>query len=228
LYLLFFSLGNVYNTAHTSVSVALNQNIIQKVLNKEILPGKMYKVKELIQLFENTGYEFDEWAAEPLKSEPNRPRWHRLVTNAVRLCPGRDDYPENNSWTKLKVIKRKRNYLYYKLAEDKEEMFLVNENDDDDGSGTIYSITNEAWGNWIKIGKSIDFKRRLISYQTYSPLKDYRKLHSINVKNRDIAEGQAHRIASNYSHYEPQGEWFHITEKQAKETLNRVKEIQSF
>ena len=111
------------------------------------------------------------------------------------------------------------------MTEDKEEMFLVNQKKDDDGSGTIYSVTNEAWGNWIKIGKSIDFERRLRSYQTYSPLKDYRKLYAVDVRRRDIAEGLAHRFASDSSHYEPQGEWFHITKEQAIEILDRVKEL---
>lgn len=206
--------------------MSLNQNIIQDVLNREMVSGKMYKVKDLIQLFEKSGYGFEGWDLEALKSEEHRPRWHRLVTNAVRLCPGRVDYPDN-SWTGLRVVKKQRNYLYYKLPEDREEIFLVGETKDDDGSGTIYSITNEAWEDWIKIGKSIDFKRRLLSYQTYSPLKDYHKLYVIEVPNRDIAEGQAHRIASDYSYSEPRGEWFHITQDKAVETLNQVKAKQN-
>ena len=32
--------------------MALNQSIIQEVLNREMVPGKRYKVKELIKLFE--------------------------------------------------------------------------------------------------------------------------------------------------------------------------------
>ena len=98
--------------------------------------------------------------------------------------------------------------------------------DVDDGSGSIYTILNEAWNGWIKIGKSIDFRKRLLSYQTYSPLKDYRALHVIEVPDRHIAEGQAHRIASDYSYLEPAGEWFHITQEQAIQTLNDVQQMQ--
>ncbi len=201
----------------------LNQKIIQDILNREMVAGKRYKVKELISLFEKSKYEFSDWDLAPLDSEDYRPRWHRLVTNSVRLCPGRLDY-NDDSWTELRVIKKQRNYLYYKLSEDREEEFLVNNVNNDDDSGSIYSITNEAWGDWIKIGKSINFRDRLLSYQTYSPLKDYRALHNIEVKNRHIAEGLAHRIASDYSYFEPMGEWFHITKEQAVQTLEKVKE----
>ena len=204
--------------------MALNQKIIQEILNNEMKPGIRYKVKELINLFENSGYEFKKWDLEPLDSEDYRPRWHRLVTNSVRLSPGRIDYKEN-SWENLRVIKKQRNYLYYKILDDHEEEFLVNRAENDDGGGTIYSIKNEAWGDWIKIGKSIDFGKRLLSYQTYSPLKDYRALHIIEVPNRHIAEGQAHRIASDFSYFEPMGEWFHISQEKAIETLEQVKKI---
>ena len=204
--------------------MALNQSIIQEVLNREMVPGKRYKVKELIKLFEESEYDFEEWDLEPLDSEDYRPRWHRLVTNSVRLCPGRTDY-NDDSWTELRVIKKQRNYIYYKLSNDREEDYLVDNAKEDNGSGTIYSIANEAWGDWIKIGKSIDFTKRLLSYQTYSPLKDYRALHIVDVPNRHVAEGRAHRIASDFSYFEPMGEWFHITKDQAVQTLEQVKKM---
>lgn len=40
--------------------------------------------------------------------------------------------------------------------------------------GFIYTLTNPAWANHVKIGISIDVKKRLQTYQTYSPYRDYK------------------------------------------------------
>lgn len=39
--------------------------------------------------------------------------------------------------------------------------------------GYVYAIGNSAWGDYIKIGSSIDVNDRLNSYQTSSPMRDY-------------------------------------------------------
>jgi adenine specific DNA methylase Mod len=40
-------------------------------------------------------------------------------------------------------------------------------------SGYVYLVTNEAWPDWIKVGRAINTKTRLKAYQTSSPLRDY-------------------------------------------------------
>lgn len=40
-------------------------------------------------------------------------------------------------------------------------------------SGYLYIITNKAWPNYVKIGVTGDLNKRLQSYQTSSPLRDY-------------------------------------------------------
>ena len=50
---------------------------------------------------------------------------------------------------------------------------------EDDGSGFIYGIVNDAFPNTlIKLGKTIDFEKRLAAYQTYS-LKTWRRLLNV-------------------------------------------------
>ena len=41
-------------------------------------------------------------------------------------------------------------------------------------AGYVYLITNPAWPDFVKIGSSIDVMDRLNSYQTSSPLRDYK------------------------------------------------------
>ena len=42
-----------------------------------------------------------------------------------------------------------------------------------DPSGWIYVITNPIWGSWVKIGVTRNLKKRLSSYNTSSPHKDF-------------------------------------------------------
>jgi len=190
----------------------LNQKVIQRVLAKEMEPGRWYQVKELILLFEQVYDDFTNDDLEPLVSEPNRPRWHRLVTNSVRLSPGRSDY-SSNSWVELRVRKPNRNFEYSIPTLDLVETSIVREARNDDGSGFIYAIVNTAWENWVKIGKTIDLNQRLSSYQTYSPLKDYQLLHNINVVKRHLSETYIHRLAEDITEQPSSGEWFKISEK---------------
>lgn len=194
------------------VDMVINQNIVKKYLSNKMELGRWYQVKELIILFEQIYDNFQEEDLQPLDSEPNRPRWHRLVTNSVRLSPGRNDYP-SNSWAELKVRKISRNFEYSIPNIDLVESSIVRDSRDDDGSGHIYAIVNNAWDHWVKIGKTIDINQRLQSYQTYTPMKDYRLLHEVNVIDRHIAETYIHRLASDISEQPSNGEWFKISNK---------------
>ena len=44
-------------------------------------------------------------------------------------------------------------------------------------SGYVYAIGNNAWEGWIKIGMAVDAEDRLKGYQTSSPHRDYFLLH---------------------------------------------------
>tara|TARA_Y100000588_G_scaffold385045_1_gene477575 strand:+ start:618 stop:965 length:348 start_codon:yes stop_codon:yes gene_type:complete len=85
----------------------LNEQRIQEILSAAMKVGKRYEVRELIELFESTYTKFTSWDTEPVPSEPQRPRWHRLVTNAVRRSPDNDDYSDN-SWVGLRTRKMAR------------------------------------------------------------------------------------------------------------------------
>ena len=142
----------------------LNEQRIQEILSAALKVGKWYEVRELIELVESTYTKFTSWDTEPVPSEPQRPRWHRLVTNAVRRSPGRDDYSDN-SWVELRTRKMARNFQYGIKPKDLVEAQLVREARNDDGSGFVYAITNPSWPGWVKIGMTIDMDARLAAYQ---------------------------------------------------------------
>ena len=81
----------------------------------------------------------------------------------------------------------------------------------------MYAISNAAWPEWIKIGKAVDADDRLNSYQTSSPMRDYKLIHSVYFDDRNAAEAKAHTIAQGMG--VRKNEWFKITEDQALEVL---------
>jgi|TARA_R110001606_G_scaffold9684_2_gene41606 hypothetical protein len=84
---------------------------------------------------------------------------------------------------------------------------LVNYNASPEGD--VYIITNKAWPEWVKLGKAIDAKDRLKSYQTGDPLRAYELYHSVAKKNRHTAEVEAHKALEALSE-DRKNEWFKV------------------
>ncbi len=80
-------------------------------------------------------------------------------------------------------------------------------------SGHVYAMANEAWPEWIKIGKAVDAEDRLSSYQTSSPLRDYTLIHYAYSDDRNVAERQAHVLAGKLG--DKRNEWFKISNEDA-------------
>jgi len=92
--------------------------------------------------------------------------------------------------------------------------------------GYVYAIRNAAWPDWIKIGKAVDADDRLSSYQTSSPMRDYKLIHSVYFEDRNVAERKAHTLAAAKTTHpwnkHDNGEWFKITDEQAMEVLREL------
>ena len=92
--------------------------------------------------------------------------------------------------------------------------------------GYVYAISNSAWPDWIKIGMAIDAEDRLSSYQTSSPMRNYRLVHSVYCKDRSESERSAHILAARKANIpwnkQDNGEWFNITKEQATDILKEI------
>ena len=92
--------------------------------------------------------------------------------------------------------------------------------------GYVYAISNSAWPDWIKIGMAIDAEDRLSSYQTSSPMRNYKLVHSVYCEDRSESERVAHKLASRKAttpwSKQDNGEWFKITQSQAVDILKEV------
>ena len=75
--------------------------------------------------------------------------------------------------------------------------------------GDVYLITNDAWPEWIKVGKAGDAADRLKNYQTSDPFRAYKLEHSITVENRHTGEVKAHKALEALSE-DRKNEWFKV------------------
>jgi hypothetical protein len=74
--------------------------------------------------------------------------------------------------------------------------------------GFVYSIANPAWPNFLKVGMSSNVDKRLAGYQTYSPLRDYKRVHYEFVLNKRQTEKD---ILNKFNYSLENGEWIKNT-----------------
>ena len=84
--------------------------------------------------------------------------------------------------------------------------------------GYVYIITNDAWPDWIKVGKAANAEDRLKSYQTGDPFRSYKLYHAFKVDNRHSFELTAHKLLKKVCGAS-KNEWFKINLSEAKEIL---------
>lgn len=90
--------------------------------------------------------------------------------------------------------------------------------------GEVYIIVNEAWKDWVKVGKAVSSSDRLNGYQTSSPFRDYKVIATLTTDNRHTKEKEMHKIFEHFAE-ERMGEWFKIDKVTAIKLFNyQVKE----
>jgi len=89
--------------------------------------------------------------------------------------------------------------------------------------GDVYVITNDAWPEWIKVGKAIDASDRLKSYQTSDPFRAYSLRYSVSLANRHTSEVKAHKALELLSD-DRKNEWFKIDLSKAVACLGALSE----
>jgi len=154
------------------------------------------------------------------------------VNNKWYLCSGcRDAHNaivnKNRMWVNGKYISH--SHPLHKAGRYKSfdaAAFAALEKDVKQKSGYVYAIRNPAWPEWVKIGKAVDAEDRLSSYQTSSPMRDYKLIHSVYFEDRNVAERKAHTLAAFKTAHpwnkHDNGEWFKLTEEQAIEVLREL------
>lgn len=84
--------------------------------------------------------------------------------------------------------------------------------------GFVYTISNPAWPNHLKLGMSVDVKKRLSNYQTYSPYRDYKLTNYEFVFNRRETEKS---VLNEFNLSLEAGEWF--KDVQALDVMSKIR-----
>lgn len=84
---------------------------------------------------------------------------------------------------------------------------------------SIYVITNPAWPEYVKLGRSKNVDNRLRTYQTHSPFKDYRVEFKTAVEDVYLFEKALKRKLGTEN-----GEWYKITVEDALKIINNIKD----
>ena len=85
--------------------------------------------------------------------------------------------------------------------------------------GEVYIIVNEAWPEWVKVGKAVISEDRLKGYQTSSPFRDYRIVATLSTDHRHTKEREMHKVFAHFAQ-ERKGEWFKIDNVTAIKLFN--------
>ena len=86
--------------------------------------------------------------------------------------------------------------------------------------GFVYIISNPAWPGMCKVGMTSNVSKRLASYQTYSPKRDYVLKHWSFWEDRREAEKFVLSISRVYSH-----EWISLESSELEAHLAKINQV---
>jgi len=90
--------------------------------------------------------------------------------------------------------------------------------------GEVYIIVNDAWPDWVKVGKAVNSDDRLNGYQTSAPFRDYRVVAKLPTDDRHNKEKEMHKVFEHFAE-DRKGEWFKISRVTAIKLFNyQIKE----
>ncbi|RUT86786.1 GIY-YIG nuclease family protein [Mesorhizobium sp. M7A.T.Ca.US.000.02.1.1] len=89
------------------------------------------------------------------------------------------------------------------------------------GAGYVYVITNPAWPGYCKVGRTTGLAERLRTYQTASPLRDFRLHYHRWFADACLAERTLRRTFSAASGG-AKGEWYRIHPDDAASLIDKT------
>lgn len=78
--------------------------------------------------------------------------------------------------------------------------------------GFVYVLSNPAWPDCVKIGKTHNVQQRLGYYNTSCPHRDFKLEHAEQCLDRHYAEYRVHKALDKYK---IEGEWFKLSSEKA-------------
>lgn len=140
------------------------------------------------------------------KRKQNATRRTTVCSDGVKrvVYPSHPDYPGERVLKPTKQIDpliaklRAEDKAIYEASDNKQSLLK---------HGFVYVISNPAWQEWVKVGHSRDPERRLSSYNTGCPDRDYTLNGYVYFENRIEAEQTIHQSLED-GNFSRKGEWF--------------------
>lgn len=157
---------------------------------------------------------------KPINPQTGRPFYYKDNPEAVKLRDSRRMYLDGSEVSKKHPLHKPGKYSSFEDAAFSSLGTYASRKE-----GYVYVISNPAWEGWFKVGKAVDADDRCKSYNTSSPLRDFKVEYKIYVEDRNKSEKIAHTKALKQSK-EYTGEWFRISLNSLKDILNSLAVIE--
>jgi hypothetical protein len=170
---------------------------------------KCEKEKDILDFFKNRGICkicFNEHMKERRPSKKIKCKENHKLCKSCGEEKHNMFFSDKNSYCKSCKAYKKRTTI--KIERSKDETY--------NNEGYIYIIVNDAWTNYIKLGRTKNLNTRLRQYQTASPLRDYKMYFYKNVSDVSIIEEYFMK------HYEHNNEWFLIEKDKAVKVIENI------
>ena len=152
---------------------------------------------------------FERFKANPYTGNP---MYYKDKPEAVRKRDAQRMYVNGKEISKKHPLHKAGRYKSLDDAWSHNKIESINE-------GEVYIIVNEAWKDWVKVGKAVSCSDRLNGYQTSSPFRDYKVIATLITDNRHTKEKEMHKIFEHFAE-ERKGEWFKIDKVTAIKLFN--------
>ena len=151
-----------------------------------------------------------------INPQTGRPFYYKDNPEAVKLRDSRRMYLDGSEVSKKHPLHKPGKYSSFEDAAFSSLGTYATRKE-----GYVYIVSNPAWDGWFKVGKAVDADDRCKSYNTSSPLRDFKVEYKIYVEDRNKSEKVAHTKALKQAE-EYTGEWFRISLNSLKDILNSL------
>jgi hypothetical protein len=156
-----------------------------------------------------------------INPQTGRPFYYKDNPEAVKLRDSRRMYLDGSEVSKKHPLHKPGKYSSFEDAAFSSLGTYATRKE-----GYVYIVSNPAWDGWFKVGKAVDADDRCKSYNTSSPLRDFKVEYKIYVEDRNKSEKVAHTKALKQAE-EYTGEWFRISLNSLKDILNSLPVIET-
>lgn len=157
------------------------------------------------------------------KRKYNKTRRTVVCSDGIKrqVVPSHPDYPEHNTYEYTRTLKS-TNLLVQKLRDEDRKIYESSDNKQIKlKPGFVYVISHPLMSPWIKVGHSRDPDRRLSTYNTGCPKREYKLEGYQYFEDRKVVEGDIH-LRLDQEGFPRKSEWFNCPSQYVLDILGEI------